>query len=287
VTTGALKKLASRMVPWLPQSDSSLGVTVSSRIRLARNISGHAFPARAEDSVRRQILHEVYRVAPHLPVGQPAITELMTDCDEVDRSVLLERRLISQELCQAGEGSGVIIGSGETVSIMVNEEDHVRLQCVRGGFDLEQTWRQAADVEKALSSVLTFAYRSDLGFLTSCPSNVGTGLRASVMLHLPGLALSGHIEAVTNAARRLGLAVRGIFGEGTDAVSDFYQISNQSTLGESGEQIIARLTRVIRRLVAHEQSARLRLVRHEQSRLYDHVGRAYGVLTEARILSTQ
>lgn len=273
------------MVPWLVQSGTGPVVTVSSRVRFARNLSGYAFPARASVVTRQRILHELCRAVPHLPVAQPAIIGEMVDFGEVDRSVLLERRLISQELCQGGPGTGVIIDSGETVSIMINEEDHVRLQCVRQGFELEQAWQQASEVESALSSVLEFAFRPELGFLTSCPSNVGTGLRASVMLHLPALALTGHIEAVANASRRLGVAVRGIFGEGTEAVSDFYQISNQSTLGETDEQIVSRLSRVIRRLVAHEQSAQLRLVRRERARLYDHVGRAYGILSEARILT--
>jgi len=282
-----LDQLVQRPAPWLSETAPEVSVAVSSRVRLARNLADCRFPGRAELAARREVLTRVFEAAAALPQLQPALAFEMTALDDVDRSILLERRLISRELYVCGAGSGVVIKTDESLSLMVNEEDHLRLQAVAPGLDLGRAWDLAAEADNALTSVLKLAFKPGLGFLTACPTNVGTGLRASVMLHLPGLVMDGLMEGVMNAAARLGFAIRGLLGEGSEATANLFQVSNQSTLGESEEAIIQRLERIIRQTCWHEENARLRLVRRHRNRLYDCVARAYGILREARLLSSR
>jgi protein arginine kinase len=232
------------------------------------------------------VLTDVRRAA--APAFAPAATLFaeMPECAEVDRLVLLERRLVSRELSQSGAGSAVLVRTDESASIMVNEEDHLRIQAMLPGFCLRAAWQQADAVDSVLAASLTMAFTEELGFLTACPTNLGTGMRASVMLHLPGLMLLGLIPGVVRAAEKLGLAVRGAYGEGTEATGNLFQVSNQSTLGESESEILERVERVVRQLIENEKCARLRLVRRQRRRLYDHVGRAYGSLRHAYLLSS-
>ncbi len=288
MTQETIRELALRMVPWLTGSAETDCVVVSSRVRLARNLSDYPFPSRAPEDARATVWRLATRALPSLTALEPpCLTIAMADVDDLSRSVLVERRLISPELSRQGVGSGVVVSANESLGLMVNEEDHLRVQSMRPGLDFGTAWAQAAAVDNALCETFQLAFRSDLGFLTACPTNVGTGLRASAMMHLPGLVLMEQMTGVMNGALRLGFAVRGIFGEGTEATGNLFQISNQSTLGESEEQILARLERLIRQLADHEQNARLRLSRHHRHRLYDHVGRAYGILREARLLTAE
>jgi protein arginine kinase len=206
---------------------------------------------------------------------------------DLDRRALFERRLISREFVDARPETGLVVSTDEIFGIMINEEDHVRVQAMKPGFQLKEAWEAINIVDDKLSEELPFAFSSELGFLTSCPTNVGTGMRASVMMHLPGLSLSGQIHAVIQGVSKLGLAVRGIFGEGSDNLGNLYQVSNQSTLGESEEQIIERLSTVIKQVITHEKNSRQSLLEKRQNFLLNHVGRAYGILRHAYIISSE
>jgi len=279
--------LARRPVPWLCDGRGPQEIAISSRIRLARNLDAYPFPGRASPKARQEVLGIVQEVATRLDSMRPAVCGDMAEMGEVDRSLLLERRLVSKELCGRGAGSGFVYRADESVSVMINEEDHIRVQVLLPHLQLGEAWRVAVVLDRALGALVRFAFEPRLGFLTACPTNVGTGLRASVMLHLPALVLSGQIQAMAQAARKLRFGVRGMLGEGTEAVANLFQISNQSTLGESEDQILRRLDVMIDRFVAEEQNARLRLARLERVRLCDHVARAHAVLRESYILSSK
>jgi len=287
VRADVLNELAGNLTPWLKAPSSGEHIAVSSRVRLARNLAGHLFPNRADETTREAILNVVLEQLANSMVFRPEFAVTMDSLSATDRDVLLERHLVSRELGSCGKGSGIAVCGNENPSVMINEEDHLRLQAMCPGFDLRRAWQQAAELDAGLSEGLDFAFDSGLGFLTACPTNVGTGLRASVMLHLPGLSILGLPGPIANASLRLGMTVRGILGEGTEAVGSLFQISNQSTLGESEEEIIERLEIIIRRIMAEEENARMRLVRRERTLLYDFVGRSYGMLRHAYSLSAK
>ena len=212
----------------------------------------------------------------------------MEKTDEIDRQMLVERHLISKQHA-AGEGSrGVAISNDEAVSVMVNEEDHLRLQVLRSGLQLKEAWSEADRLDDGLQEHLDFAFSQRFGFLTACPTNLGTGLRVSVMLHLPALKLTGEIEKVFRAAKEMHLAIRGLYGEGTEAIGDFYQISNQTTLGRSEEEILHEFNdKIIPGIITAEVSARQILENERPLSLDDKIGRAIGVLKYARLLSSE
>ena len=207
---------------------------------------------------------------------------------KVDRQLLVERHLISKPHAAAEGARGVAVGQNETLSIMVNEEDHLRIQVLRSGLQLEEAWEQINAVDDALESKLDFAFNARFGYLTACPTNVGTGIRVSVMLHLPALKLTGEIEKVFRAAKELRLAVRGLYGEGTEATGDFYQISNQTTLGKSEDEIIHDFKHVvIPKIIEYEQHARRTLLNDRTVALDDKVHRALGTLRNARLMGSE
>ena len=278
----------SRPVPWLPTENDAALIAVSSRIRLARNLVDLPFPGRATVEQRRQILVRASAAAAGIvaAAGRLIVSE-MPDLTDLERRLLLERRLISQDLCRMGAGSGVLLAPDEHISVMVNEEDHLRIQALLPGLHLRAVHRLADDVDTKLSRCLPYAFTERFGFLTACPSNVGTGMRASVMLHLPGLALTGQIEPLMRGAQELNFTVRGMFGEGTEAVANFFQVSNQATLGESEEQTLDRLDGIIGRIVDAEWVFRQRLLRERREHLYDQIGKAYGVLRYAHMLTSK
>jgi protein arginine kinase len=261
---------------------------ISSRVRLARNLDGFPFLTRATDDQKREIVERV-----RLPLEQLALTTRpfyvdVDDADEMLSGFLVERHLISREL-QHGRGArGVAFGSDEMVSVMVNEEDHIRIQAIRSSLCLEETYRKALDVDLALERALDFAASQRYGYLTACPTNVGTGLRASVMLHLPAMVRMKQIEKLFNAARKTGLTVRGFYGEGTMASGDLYQISNQVTLGVTEEEILETLERILPKILDYERRCREELVsERRQLRLEDACHRGLAMLRAARILSTE
>lgn len=285
-TNEAINRLLSSKVSWLEPDSSNGDIAICSRIRLARNIAGIPFPIAADSTRRAEVRSAIEEASGNSDcLGKPEMFFKMNDISPLHRKLLLERRLISSELSGAPDGSALVVANDESSSIMINEEDHLRIQVLHPGLDLEQSWLQINRIDDCLSEHLPFAWDPQLGYLTSCPTNVGTGIRASVMLHLPGLIISGQIEAAMHGIRTLGLAVRGIYGEGTENHGGLFQISNQSTLGESELMIIERLDTVIRQLITHEKNARAMMLENNKFVLLNLVGRAYGKLRHSFILS--
>src|SRR3954467_9408903 len=263
-------------------------IVISSRTRLARNVAGSPFLSRA---TRNQRQHLETKIRDTILNAQIAPQTLYVDLDsapEIDRTLLVERHLISKPHAAAEGARGVAIGENETVSIMVNEEDHLRIQVLRSGLQLDEAWEQINRIDDALESKLDFAFHPRFGYLTACPTNIGTGIRVSVMLHLPALKLTGEIEKVFRAAKEMRLAVRGLYGEGTEALGDFYQISNQTTLGKQEEEIISDFKHlVIPKIIDYEHHARRTLVNERTIALDDKVFRALGLLRSARLMSSE
>lgn len=275
--------LVRRPGSWLSR-DTAPRIVLSSRVRLARNLERFAFPGQAGPEDRAAACAEIREACMATPSLAGALYLDMGALVPMDKLVLKERHLISRELAERGEGSGLIVADDERTAIMINEEDHLRLQAMSPGDDLLAVWRRVDAVDTELESRLDFAFRPKLGYLTSCPTNVGTGLRASVMMHLPGLHLCGEAEAVMRGLARIGLAVRGLFGEGSQACGNLYQISNQVTLGWSEAAVIEHLLELVKEVTAHERNARARLGERRRSVLLDRIGRAYGTLAHARVL---
>ena len=272
---------------WLRGEGPHHQVVVSSRVRLARNLRERPFPGWAKKAERTQILEQIKPQVEELPEMQDSFSELLQDLSALEKQVLVERHLISREHAAKGIGSAVVMNRKQTLSIMINEEDHLRMQSIRSGLQLKSAFKLVDKVDSTLEARLDIAYDEKLGYLTACPTNVGTGMRASAMLHLPGLVLSDLINQVIQAVNKIGLAVRGLYGEGTEAMGNLFQISNQTTLGEKEEEIIARLTKVIETIIDKEHDARQVLMQKKSDTLSDQIGRAYGVLTYAHAMTSK
>src|SRR6059058_2639127 len=272
---------------WLRGEGPHHQIVVSSRVRMARNLRSFAYPGWAKKAERQQILDTIKPRVEELPEMTDAHSVFSHDLSALEKQVLVERHLISREHAAKGVGSAVVMNRRQTLSIMINEEDHLRMQSIRSGLQLKQAFKLVDKIDSALESKLEFAYDQRLGYLTACPTNVGTGMRASAMLHLPGLVLSELINQVIQAVSKIGLAVRGLYGEGTEAMGNLFQISNQTTLGEKEEDIINRLTKVIETIIDKEHDARQTLLQRKPSTLCDQIGRAYGVLTYAHAMPSK
>jgi protein arginine kinase len=266
-----------------PESD----IVISSRIRLARNLAAFPFTNRASSHQKAEIetllRDRITRLEVDPRLGYVNVPQLST----LDRQFLVERQLISRELAAAEGPRGVALGPQETVSLMVNEEDHLRLQVMRSGFALDEAWQEIDRVDDLLEQRITYAFSEEFGYLTACPTNVGTGMRASVMLHLPALEHTKQIEKVFRALQKINLAVRGLYGEGSRASGHFYQISNQVTLGKSETQILSEIHSVIPQIIRYEREARQSWVRDNQQGLQDRVSRAYGTLCSATMMTSE
>lgn len=272
---------------WMTGVDTDSAIVLTSRIRLARNITGAPFPGWARKDERIAVLPELRSKVEALPEMKDAFSHQLSDLSSVQKQVLVERHLISREQAARSEGSAIVVNRNQTLSVMINEEDHLRLQSICSGLHLREAYELIANVDKELEQMLPYAFDYELGYLTACPTNVGTGLRASAMLHLPGLVISDHIGQVIQAVAKLGLAVRGIFGEGTESLGHLFQISNQSTLGESEEDILDRLERVIQRVREQERNARSKLLEDDPQMLADKISRAYGQLKYAYVIDSK
>ena len=272
---------------WLRGEGPHHQIVISSRVRFARNLRDRAFPGWAKKTERTAILDLIRPRVEELAEMQDSFSELLQDLSALEKQVLVERHLISREHAAKGVGSAVVMNRRQTLSIMINEEDHLRMQSIRSGLQLKQAFKLVDKVDSALESKLEFAYDQRLGYLTACPTNVGTGMRASAMLHLPGLVLSELINQVIQAVSKIGLAVRGLYGEGTEAMGNLFQISNQTTLGEKEDEIVSRLTKVIETIIGKEHDARQVLIQKKSNTLWDQIGRAYGVLTYAHAMSSK
>ena len=260
-------------------------VVLSTRIRLARNLDGQPFPGWAKVPQRKEIADRCVAALDALPKFRRGHVLRMGELDDRDRAVLVERHLVSKELA-AGKSGAAVISRDQTCSVMVNEEDHLRIQVVKAGWHLRGTWHIAEQLDDALGGSLKLAFSDRLGYLTACPTNVGTGLRASAMVHLPGLCLAGHMDKVSRALNQDGLAVRGWLGEGTEAAGNVFQISNQQTLGLSEEAILKHLGGWIKNLVEQEWNARRKLAQEEGEKFADRLARSLGVLRSARLLTS-
>src|ERR1700716_2608768 len=272
---------------WLRGEGPHHQIVISSRVRLARNLKGYAFPGWAKKHERLQILEAIKPQVEMLPEMNDAFSVLSQDLSALEKQVLVERHLISREHAAKGVGSAVVMNRRQTLSIMINEEDHLRMQSIRSGLQLKQAFKLVDKIDSALESKLDFAFDPRLGYLTACPTNVGTGMRASAMLHLPGLVLSELINQVIQAVSKIGLAVRGLYGEGTEAMGNLFQISNQTTLGEKEDEIISRLSKVIETIIEKEHDARQVLIQKKPNTLWDQIGRAYGILTFAHAMTSK
>ncbi len=261
-------------------------VVLSTRIRLARNLVGPPFPERADVVQRRDVLTRCAGQISALPQMNKGTFFDIADLSTLEKQVLVERHLISRELCDGEEGTGVYINKGQTCSVMINEEDHLRIQFLKTGFNLKSVWKLIDAFDSELEKTIDVAFSSEFGYLTACPTNLGTGLRASVMMHLPGLVVSGQMERVIRAVSQLGITVRGLFGEGSDASGHIFQISNQQTLGESEMEILERLGNVLKTIIDHELNARYKYLEESREKLLDQIGRAYGVLKNAHVIAS-
>ncbi len=275
---------------WLDGSGDHADLVLSTRVRLARNLQGHAFGPRARVNDREAVLGEVARSLRSVELLNPAVQLDLPELDALSRRVLLERRVVTRELL--GERSkgparatAAVVSGREPVSVLVNEEDHLRLQAILPGLQLRETWGLVDRLDEELGGELPYAFHPHFGFLTSCPTNVGTGLRASVLLHLPGLVLTKEISKVLHGLGQVGLTFRGLYGEGSEVVGNFFQISNQTTLGKSEDDLVDHLDSMVRQVIRHELHARQILLRDAREVTEDKIWRAYGLLRYSRSLS--
>lgn len=273
---------------WLRTGGNLGDVVISSRIRLARNLNGFRFLTKATAAERRDIARTLSEAISTCDFGQETFYIDVEKADPLDRQFLVERQLISRQHGEAEGCRGVAVAGSEKLSLMINEEDHLRMQVLRHGMALDDAWNEITSVDASLESAVKFAYHEQYGYLTACPTNVGTGLRVSVMLHLPALKITNEIEKVLRAAKDMRLAVRGLYGEGTEALGDFFQVSNQVTLGRSEEEILTDFkNNVIPSIVRYEQETRSLLKKDRLTALDDKIWRAYGILSNARAVSSE
>jgi len=261
-------------------------IALSTRVRLARNIRAFPFPGRAESGQKKAVLSKCLDALEKVKDLKTSISVELDELSELDRQILVERHLISLELSQSDESGGVVLSDDRSCSVMVNEEDHLRIQVLSNGLDFEKVWKLADSLDSGIESNLDYAFDQQLGFLTACPTNLGTGMRASVMMHLPGLVMSKNMDKVINAVNHLGIAVRGLFGEGSDASGSIFQISNQQTLGESETAILERLQVTLDNIVHQERMAREKLMEDDGMRLVDKISRAVGSLKTCYLIQS-
>lgn len=282
-----LKGIIGNVSDWLSSGGPHNQIVVTSRVRLARNLNGHPFPGWAKKTERMQILEILKQAVETLPEMSECYSEYLQDLSSLEKQILVERHLISREHAAKSAGSAVVMDSRQALSILINEEDHLRIQALRPGLQLEETYKAVNTADSELEKKVDYAYHVELGYLTACPTNVGTGMRASAMLHLPALVISEQINKIINSVHKIGLAVRGLYGEGTEAMGNLFQVSNQITLGESEAEIIERLNNVILRVLEHEENARQVLLQRKAVTLLDQVGRAFGILNYAHSMTSK
>ncbi|MCR9292362.1 MAG: protein arginine kinase, partial [bacterium] len=282
-----LKELAGKCGEWLRGSGPESDIVISSRIRLARNLAEYPFVRRASDDEKSQIAKLVHSKIESLDSWDRMLYFDVEQLDDIDRQFLVERQLMSREMAESEGDRSVAIDVDERYSIMVNEEDHLRLQVMCSGLDLQSAWNRMDQLDDELETRLNYAFHESLGYLTACPTNVGTGLRVSVMLHLPALVITREIEKVFRSLQKINVAVRGLYGEGSQFMGDFYQVSNQITLGRTEQELVQTVSEVVPRIVEYERKAREFLVNESEQDLHDDVSRAYGILCTAKKISSE
>ena len=283
-----LTELSGHISQWFDGSGPNADIVISSRIRLARNLAGYEFlPCLATQS-KAELLDKLKDAILSLDIGEEMFFVNVDDAKTIERELLVERHLISRQHARGNGPRGVAVAVGESFTAMINEEDHLRIQVFKTGLQLNECWERINRIDDMIETKVDYAFSPRYGYLTACPTNLGTGIRVSVMLHLPALKMTGQIEKFFNAARDTDLAVRGLFGEGTEAVGDFFQLSNQVTLGISETDVIDEFTNIIvPKIIAFEMSARQALLDQRGHVLDDKIQRAMALLKSARLISSQ
>jgi protein arginine kinase len=286
-TRAVLDRLSAGFPDWASEDGPKSTVVLSSRVRLARNLASLPFPGRADREAQRQVVARFRRAV--LGVTELARASFL-DCGELegaDLDFLVERRLASRDLVRGNGLRGVLVAPGEGLTVMVNEEDHLRLQSMLSGLRLGEAFDRVNAVDDVLDAGLDYAFDPELGYLTACPTNLGTGMRASVLAHLPALVLTRRAKKVVEGVTAMGMAVRGYYGEGTEIMGNFFQISNQTTLGRGENEIVSRLDEVVRRILGYEDEAREAIWRAARLQLEDKIYRAFGTLRSARTIRAE
>ncbi len=282
-----INELTKTSGEWLRGNGPEADIVISSRIRLARNLADFPFISRATPQDRTQIERLMRECILGINTSGELLYVAIDELEGVDRQLLVERHLISREHAESQGARAVAIDPTEKFSLMVNEEDHLRMQVMHSGLNLQSVWEQINRTDSLIEEKVTYAFHERLGYLTACPTNVGTGMRVSVMLHLPALVITRQIEKVFRSLQKISLAVRGLYGEGSQAMGDFYQISNQITLGRSEEDLIQQVGDIVPVIIDYERQARQFLVKESQENLHDRVSRAYGILRTAQTISSE
>ncbi|MBN3523782.1 protein arginine kinase [Paenibacillus apiarius] len=274
---------------WMRGTGPDSDIVISSRIRVARNLSGLPFPLLATNQQSAEVLDHLTAV-----VDKPDFAAInhfhkfsLAEMNDTEKQVLVEKHLISPSLVNESRNGFVILSDDESISIMINEEDHLRIQCLYPGLQIREAWEQASRIDDVFETHVDYAFDEKRGYLTSCPTNVGTGIRASVMMHLPALVMTQQINRILQAVTQVGLAVRGIYGEGSEAIGNLFQISNQITLGQSETEIIDNLYSVVKQIIEHEKAARELLLSDGRTRLTDRVCRSFGIMKHAAIMDSK
>ena len=281
------KFLNNALSSWMNDDGPSSDIVLSSRVRLARNLEGIHFPTVASNEESKEVVGLLKNKMESTTVFDQLELITISELKPVEKRVLVEKHLISPHLAEDSPYGACLLSQDESISIMLNEEDHIRIQCLFPGLQLKEALMVAQELDDAMEEKVDYAFDEKYGYLTSCPTNVGTGLRASVMMHLPALVLTQQMNRIVPAINQLGLVVRGIYGEGSEALGNIFQISNQITLGKSEEDIVEDLLSVVNQLITQERSAREALLKTSHIQLEDRVFRSYGVLVNSRIMETK
>jgi protein arginine kinase len=282
-----LNDLIRHTSEWLKGTGPNSDIVVSSRIRLARNLDKFPFPHWANKKQAEKVLTTIEEATTKIDYLKNSTTFRLADLDGIDKQFLVERHLMSYEHAQKTDQKAVVIDNEEILSIMINEEDHIRMQVMQSGFNLFEAWSIINQIDDCLAKGLHFAFLSDWGYLTACPTNTGTGMRGSVMLHLPALVMTRQINRVLAAISKLSFTTRGLYGEGTQATGNFFQVSNQVSLGHSENEIIENINGLIRQIIEQENQTREAMLSRNRAMLEDRVNRSLGILKNAHIISSQ
>lgn len=285
--TTSLSGLLRQTSEWLRGTGPNSDIVISSRVRLARNLDRFPFSHWASKKQEREVLRLTEEAIAGSKSMRGSLLIHINEIADVDKQFLLERNLISREHILRPEFKSVAVSDREVSSIMINEEDHLRMQVMQSGFNLQECWRIADRMDNELAEHLKYWHHEKWGFLTACPTNTGTGLRSSVMLHLPALVMTKQANRVIQAIMKLGMTARGLYGEGTEAEGNFFQISNQITLGQSETDTIDHIERIIRQIIGHEETARKNLIKQNREMLQDKIWRANGTLRSAHVITSK
>lgn len=272
------------MTKWLETSGKEEDVVVSTRIRVARNIEEYKFPNLIDSDESESITNKILNSLENRDENYKFYRT--QDLNEIDRNIFVEKHLISPNLSTSVEHGSFLLRNDEKATIMINEEDHIRIQILLSGFDIEEGWKICSLIDDELEKNINYAFDEHFGYLTSCPTNAGTGLRASVMLHLPGLSMTGQINITMEGLRKIGLTVRGLYGEGSKSLGNLFQISNQTTIGEKEEDIIKKINKIILQIITRERNTRQYLLDKKGIQLEDKIFRSLGILNYSRMIST-